>query len=144
MAAPDQKFTLCVPSSTAYLYLIREFINNIGQHAGLEEADIAKLELAIDEACTNVIEHAYGSDTSKELLVRATLNAEAMNVDIIDTGRAFDPNSVQSEELERLVAERRSGGLGVRLIKSLVDELKYHIEPGIQNELRVTKKLRKD
>ncbi|MBA2501808.1 MAG: ATP-binding protein, partial [Pyrinomonadaceae bacterium] len=60
MTAIERKFTLQVPSSTENLAMIREIVGNIGTQAGLESADIAKLELAVDEACANVIEHAYG------------------------------------------------------------------------------------
>ncbi|MBD0373940.1 MAG: ATP-binding protein, partial [Pyrinomonadaceae bacterium] len=118
MAAIERKFTLHVPSSTENLVLIREFVSTIGAQAGLEEAEIGKLELAVDEACANVIEHAYGHDITKEVIVRATFDDESLRIDVEDTGKGFDPQSVESEELERLVQARKSGGLGMRLMKS--------------------------
>ena len=60
MAAIAKKFTLEVPSSTENLVLIRDFVTRIGQQAHLDEQEISNLELAVDEACANVIEHAYG------------------------------------------------------------------------------------
>jgi serine/threonine-protein kinase RsbW len=143
MAALERKFTLHVPSSTENLVLIREFVATIGAQAGLEESDIGKLELAVDEACANVIEHAYGHDITKEVIVRATFDDETLRIDVEDTGRGFDPQSVRSEELERLVQERKSGGLGMRLMKSLMDEVHYEIAPGEKNELHMVKRLRK-
>ena len=139
----ERKFTLKVPSSTENLAMIREFINNIGAQAGLDEADIGKVELAVDEACANVIEHAYGHDTSKEVMIRASFNDEELRIDVEDTGRGFDPDSVHQAELERLIAERKSGGLGLRLIKSFMDEVRYEIEPGQKNELHMMKRIRK-
>ena len=143
MSPIERKFTLHVPSSTENLSLIRELVNSVGIQAGLDESDVAKLELAVDEACANVIEHAYGHDISKEVVVRATFDDEVLRIDIEDTGRGFDPDSFKQEELEKLVAQRKSGGLGMRLIKSVMDEVHYEIEPGRKNELHMMKRIRK-
>jgi anti-sigma regulatory factor (Ser/Thr protein kinase) len=143
MASVERKFTLHVPSSTENLALIREFVTTIGAQAGLSESDVGKLELAVDEACANVIEHAYGHDTSKEVIIRAILDDEELRIEIIDTGKGFDPASIPQPDLEKLVAERKSGGLGLRLIKTLMDEVQYEIVPGQKNELRMTKRIRK-
>ncbi|CAN5595780.1 hypothetical protein BH18ACI1_BH18ACI1_18510 [soil metagenome] len=139
----ERKFALTVPSSTENLALIREFVGNIAQQSGMDTADIGKLELAVDEACANVIEHAYGHDTTKEVIIRARLDDETLSIDVEDTGRGFDPNSVNQEELDQLVNKRRSGGLGMRLMKTLMDEVHYEIEPGKKNELHMVKKLKK-
>ncbi|MFN7948973.1 MAG: ATP-binding protein [Blastocatellia bacterium] len=143
MASVERKFTLHVPSSTENLALIREFVTTIGSQAGMNEADVGKLELAVDEACANVIEHAYGHDTSKEVMIRAILDDEELRIEIIDTGKGFDPALIPQPELEKLVAERKSGGLGMRLIRTLMDEVQYEIVPGQKNELRMTKRIRK-
>ena len=139
----ERKFTLHVPSSTQNLAVIREFVNSIGVQAGLDGMDISKVELAVDEACANVIEHAYGQDISKEVVIRATFDDEALRITVRDTGRGFDPDSVQQAEIERLVAERKSGGLGMRLMKQLMDEVRYEIEPGHKNELHMMKRIKK-
>lgn len=143
MESFERKFTLRFPSSTENLALVREFVGVVASQAGMDAAEVGKLELAVDEACANVIEHAYGHDTSKEVIVRANFNDEAIHIHVEDTGRGFDPASVSSAEVERLVLERKSGGLGMRLMKTLMDEVRYEIEPGIKNELHMTKFLKK-
>ncbi len=143
MAAIERTFTLQVPSSTENLALIREFVTSVGTQAGLDQSDIGKLELAVDEACANVIEHAYGHDATKEVLVRAIFDEEVLRIKVIDSGLGFDPKSIPQADLERLVAERRSGGLGMRLMKSLVDEVRYEFEPGQKNELHMMKRIKK-
>ncbi len=143
MAAIERKFKLYVPSSTENLALIREFVASIGVQAGLESSEVAKLELAVDEACANVIEHAYGHDATQDVIVRAIFDEEVLRIKVIDNGRGFDPQSIPQADLERLVAERRSGGLGLRLMKSLVDEVRYEFEPGQKNELHMTKRIKK-
>ena len=141
--AIERKFTLHVPSSTENLAMIREFVSSIGTRAGLDPGDVAKLELAVDEACANVIEHAYNHDSTKEVTVRAILDDETLRIQVIDTGLGFDPTSIPQPALERLVADRKSGGLGLRVIKSWMDEVHYEIVPGSKNELHMTKRIRK-
>ena len=143
MQSIERKFTLQVPSSTENLALIREFVGSTAQQAGFDSSEIAKLELAVDEACANVIEHAYGHDTTKEVIVRATLDDETLSIDVEDTGHGFDPNSVKQEELDQLISKRKTGGLGMRLMKTLMDEVHYEIEPGKKNALHMMKKLKK-
>lgn len=143
MPSIEQTFTLQVGSRTDNLALIRGLVAHVGSQAGLPEAEIGKLELAVDEACANVIEHAYGNDASKEVTVRALFDDEVIRIDVIDTGRGFDPGAIRQDALDQMVAQRRSGGLGLRLIQSLVDEVHYEVEPGKRNELRMIKRIPK-
>lgn len=139
----ERKFTLQVPSSTENLAIIREFLTNIGTQAGFSEIDVSKLVLAVDEACANVMEHAYGHDADKEVFIRATFDEEMLRIDVEDTGRGFDSSAVKPAELERLMNERRSGGLGMHLMKTLMDEVRYEIGPGLKNELHMMKRINK-
>lgn len=143
MTAIENTFTLDVPSTTQNLALIREFVTRVGSQAGLDEAEVGQLELAVDEACANVIEHAYGDDNTKQVMIRAVFDEDTLRIHVIDTGQGFDPTNVPEQELKELIAKRRTGGLGMRLIKTLMDEVHYEIEPGRKNELRMVKKLRK-
>lgn len=143
MAAIERKFKLQVPSSTENLALIREFVTSVGRQATLNEVDITNLELAVDEACANVIEHAYGHDTTKAVSIRAIFDDEKLLISVIDEGLGFDPSKVQQESVEQLVHERKSGGLGIRLIRTLMDEVSYDIVPGQKNELHMTKLIKK-
>jgi serine/threonine-protein kinase RsbW len=144
MATIERKFKLQVPSSTENLALIREFVTTIGKQAKMSDDDVSKLELAVDEACANVIEHAYGHDITREVDVRAVFDENEVRISIIDSGRGFDPAKVDEETVEQLVAKRKSGGLGFRLIKTLMDDVSYEIVPGQKNELHMTKKIRKE
>ncbi len=139
----ERTFQLHVPSSTENLSMIRDFVGAIGERAGMSPGEQAKLELAVDEACTNVIEHAYGSDTTREVTVKARLDAEMIQIEIIDTGRGFDPAAIEEADLEQMIRKRQSGGLGLRLIRSLMDEVQYQIVPGEKNELRMVKRLKR-
>ena len=139
----QRTFGLHVPSSTENLAMIREFVSSIGTQAGFSPKEVAQLELAVDEACANVIEHAYGADVTKEVTICATLTEENVQIDVIDTGQGFDPGKIEQKELDKLVSLRKSGGLGMRLIKSLMDEVQYQMIPGQKNELRMVKRRKK-
>ncbi len=141
MATVEKRFLLQVPSATRNLALVREFVGTVGQQAGVNEADVSKLQLAVDEACSNVIEHAYGHDDTKEVVIRVSYDAEEIRFDVIDNGSGFDPKGIPQKELDQLIAERKKGGLGLRLIQTLMDEVHYEIGPGRKNQLRMIKRI---
>ena len=143
MAAFERAFTLQVPSSTENLALIRDFVTTVGTQAGFSAKEVAELELAVDEACANVIEHAYGRDQTKEVSIHVKVDDDEVIIDVTDTGKGFDPDSVEQLGLDQLIAGRKSGGLGMGLMKRLMDEVRYEIIPGKKNELRMIKRLRK-
>ncbi|MBY0505631.1 MAG: ATP-binding protein [Bryobacteraceae bacterium] len=143
MAEMEKTFALHVPSSTENLAMIRDFVSKLGEMAGMDEREVMKLGLAVDEACANVIEHAYGMDHSKEVKIRALLDADKIEIVIVDNGQSFNPGGVRQLNLEELVAQRKNGGLGLRLIKSIMDDVHYQIVPGEKNELRMVKRLKR-
>ena len=141
MPSIERTFSLHVPSSTENLSMIRDFVKSIGAQSGMGDMEIAKLEMAVDEACSNVMEHAYNADSTKEVSIRATVDANVVQIEVIDTGKGFDPSSIEQLKLEDLVSAKRTGGLGMRLMKSFMDEVHYEIVPGVKNELRMVKRL---
>lgn len=144
MPSLERTFTLQVPSSTENLAIIRDFVTSIGEQAGLTPGEVAQLELAVDEACANVIEHAYGRDMTKEVTVRALVDDDSIEIVVIDTGQGFNPVTVPQLGVGELISNRKSGGLGMRLMKTLMDEVRYEIIPGKKNELRMIKRLHKE
>lgn len=143
MTSLERTFSLKVPSATENLALIREFVGNVGSQAGLVDDDVAKLELAVDEAVANVIEHAHGHDSNKEVTVRATFDAVTLRIEVVDEGEGFDPTTVPTTPVEQMVHDRRTGGLGLRVMRSLMDEVSYEIIPGERNRLRLLKRIQK-
>lgn len=142
MASYERTFCLQVPSSTENLALIREFVSAVGEQAGFPETETIQLALAVDEACTNVIEHAYQNEASHEVTVRVTVDEKEITFEVIDCGRGFDPTQKPVLPVEELIRQRRSGGLGLRLIRTIMDDVQYRMIPGQKNELRMVKKRR--
>jgi serine/threonine-protein kinase RsbW len=142
MPSFERTFGLHVPSSTENLSMIRDFVRNIGTQAGMDDMQAMRLEMAVDEACSNVMEHAYGLDSTKEVSIRAMVDDSALKIVVVDNGNGFDPAAVEQKKLEDLISAKRTGGLGMRLIKSFMDEVHYAMIPGVKNELTMVKKLR--
>jgi serine/threonine-protein kinase RsbW len=143
MASIERTFSLHVPSSTENLSMIRDFVKSIGMQSGMGDMDVAKLEMAVDEACSNVMEHAYNADSTKDVSIRATVDEDSVQIEVVDTGKGFDPSTVEQLKLEELVSAKRTGGLGMRLMKAFMDEVHYEMLPGVKNELRMVKRLKK-
>ena len=142
MASFERTFCLQVPSSTENLALIREFVSAIGEQSGFDENETARLALAVDEACTNVIEHAYDNESTHEVTVRVTVDEDEIVFEVIDRGKGFDPTRTPMLPVEELIRQRKSGGLGLRLIRNIMDDVQYRMIPGEMNELRMVKKRR--
>jgi serine/threonine-protein kinase RsbW len=139
----ERTFSLHVPSSTENLSMIRDFVKSIGTQSGMGDMEVARLELAVDEACANVMEHAYDADSAKEVSIRAIVDDNSVQIEVVDSGKGFDPAAVEQLNLEELVSAKRTGGLGMRLMKSFMDEVHYEMQPGVKNELKMVKRLNK-
>ena len=114
-----------VPSETSFLGLVRDLTKKMAELAGFDEPMAGRLALAVDEAATNVIEHAYGGAPDRDFEVRCEDRGAEFRVEVVDTGVMVDPRSFPSVDLERYRAERRKGGLGVHLMEKIMDSVTF-------------------
>lgn len=142
MKKKTEKFKLEIPSVTENLYLIREFIIKIAAKAGFEEDMQEQIALAVDEACTNVIKHAHKFDANRNIDILASYDNSKITINIIDTGTGFDTSKLQKPDLMQFAKESRHGGLGIYLMKTLMDEVEYDFNPGIKNQVQMIKYLK--
>jgi serine/threonine-protein kinase RsbW len=131
--------TLNIESKTERLISVREFVSAAARQFGFAEEEVSKIALAVDEACTNIIKHAYRYDPTKRINVTVRSRNGAFEILIQDSGRQFDPSRIQTPDMKEYLAHYRKGGLGVLLMKSLMDKVEYAIIPGRMNEVRLTK-----
>ncbi len=129
-------FTLNIPSRTDNLEIIRDFIIGIARKFGFTDDGIGEIELAVDEACANVIKHAYHYDENKKIDITVETNSSKLTITISDQGEGFDPAKLESPE-QRLQKHAR-GGLGIALIKKVMDEVSFDLNPG-NNHVRMVK-----
>lgn len=118
------------------LTAVGEFIGQCAASAGLAATQLSRLQLAVEEAMTNICSHAYFEQIAVNRLscpyqgastydVRIQDAPETFAVEFIDTGVPFDPLSVAAPDLTAPLAEREATGLGVLLLRTMVDDLRY-------------------
>ncbi len=135
------KKTRTIKSRTEDLHELRQFIGAAAREYGFPNDEASKIVLAVDEACTNVIQHAYQGDPDKEIRVSIRTGKGAFEVVIEDKGRSFNPLAITTPDLKQHLRQHRRGGLGVHLMKTLMDEVEYSLTPGKKNVVRLTKYL---
>jgi len=133
---------LRVKSRTENLSEIRDFVSVNAREAGIPEAIVENIILAVDEACTNIIKHAYKLSPEGEIHIKVDYDEDRFTVSIIDYGKSFDPNRVPLPDLQKYYREHRVGGLGMYLMKSLMDDVTYTSIPGKYNQVLLSKKIR--
>jgi serine/threonine-protein kinase RsbW len=132
---------LKVKSRTENLSEIRDFIYGNASAAGFSDEVIEKIILAVDEACTNIIKHAYKLNPEGEILIKIKYNTNKLVVELTDYGISFEPEKIPDPDLRKYYQQHKVGGLGMYLIKTLMDEVKYISIPGEYNQVLLTKSL---
>lgn len=132
---------LIIPNETQYLATVRDGVREVVTLGRFPEKELNKLTLAVDEAVTNVMEHAYEYDLEGEMHIQVLLEANStlFVARIRDWGKPFDPTKVPPPDLTRHVSEGRKHGLGIFLIKQIMDEVSYSTSPDGYNELKLVK-----
>jgi len=138
-----KKYTLKVSGSTENLEVIREFIHRLASKAGFNEDDASQIELAVDEACTNSIKHAYRYNQQHFLEITVYLDPVKIEVVVSDKGPGFDVSAIPEPDLKAFAMQAKSGGLGIHLMRTLMDEVHFSFHPGKKNQVSLIKYLEK-
>ena len=133
--------TLKVKSKTENLSLIRDFVSSAATEINIPKDIIENIILAVDEACTNIIKHAYKSSPEGEITVSIKPSNSKFEIKILDHGLTFKPETIPEPDLQKYYRQRRVGGLGIYLMKTLMDEVNYFSVPGKYNEVSLIKKI---
>lgn len=141
----DNVIFLGIPAQMRYVILARLVVSGIGASLSLNFEDIEDLKIAITEAFSNVVKHAYPGDKGKgKATIVFTIHADKLAIVVADKGQGFDPKILKSHPH---VPSVRGKGLGLFLIHSLVDEVEIHTAVNHGTEVRMmkyTEKGRKD
>ncbi|MCZ7647956.1 MAG: ATP-binding protein [Planctomycetota bacterium] len=133
---------LTVGNDTAYLSEVRNAVLELLGDGPFPPAEAQLVALAVDEAVANVMEHAYSGQQfgpDCRIRIRLAIAETQFEVRIHDTGKRFDPNSVPDVDIQEHVRQGRRGGLGIFLIRRIMDVVDYRFEAGPRNELRLVK-----
>ena len=108
----------------------------------MDESDTYSVELAVDEACTNIIEHAYRGSHDGEIECTCDARDDDLTIILRDHGRPFDVASVPEPDLKADLEDRKVGGLGVFLIHKLMDDVRFEPLGKSGNVLTMVKRRR--
>jgi serine/threonine-protein kinase RsbW len=130
--------TKSFPGQYESLASIGDFVRKIAQEAGFESFAVYSIEMAVDEACSNIIEHAYGGEGKGDIHCTCSVTEDAFKVVIRDRGKPFDPSSVPSPNLSKDIDERQAHGLGLHFIRKWMDDVQF-LSEGPENILTMVK-----
>jgi len=119
------------------LSVIADFIATAMRQLGIDEG-ISEVQVAVDEACTNIIQYAY-SGKGGMIAISCGLQGNDLVITIRDRGKPFDPRSVPPPDLEADLDKRRVGGLGMYLMRKLMDDVSYDFDAQEGNRLTMRK-----
>ncbi len=121
-----------------------KFILTGAESVGFDANELFRIELACDEACTNVIQHAYGGEDIGTIRVSWEFSDGAFIITIIDQGKYFDPDDVPEPNIPSSpddIDELKIGGLGIHFMRSLMDDIRFHNDQKAGNRLIMVKYL---
>jgi anti-sigma regulatory factor (Ser/Thr protein kinase) len=119
--------------------LVRDALDRLGAELAVPGRAIIQLQVALDEIVSNVIKYSWADGENHEFLVRITVNDGAVALDIFDDGEPFDPRGAPEPDPPLAGKRPEPGGVGIQMVKKLVDDLAYERIDG-RNHTRLTKK----
>ena len=131
---------LVLPNDIETIPQLNEFIDSVAEEVGLEMSLTMSLNLALEEAVVNVMEYAYPEGQKGNVEIEVTADQQWMTFVIMDTGIAFDPTMKEDADTTLSAEERPIGGLGIFMVRQLMDVIDYKREDN-KNVLTLQKKL---
>jgi serine/threonine-protein kinase RsbW len=131
--------TVTIPSHPKYLSVVRAVTGKMAQLNGMDDLLIEDIKLAIDEACSNVIKHAYSGDTNKKIVLKYKTGEKGFKVIIEDNGMKARADLIKGRDLDDV----RPGGLGIHFIRRVFDVFQFDENKKKGNRLILMKTLKK-
>ena len=129
---------LRIPAKAEYITLCRLALSGIARLRPMGEEELADLKLALTEAVSNSVRHAYGPSRDGHVDVTYRLHPDRLGIEVVDNGEGFDPY----ESPSFANGELSEGGLGIAIIRAIADEFELHSTPGQRgSRLRFVKQL---
>lgn len=130
-----EKISLSIPSVPKFLRTVRCAVAEIADLAGFSEKDCDKICLAVDEACSNIIRHSYKERPDGEIIIKCSFDPGSLSISIRDFGGKFDAKEIRPLDPDNV----KPGGLGIHMIKSVMDEVEYDCSHEVGTEIHMTK-----
>ena len=130
---------LIVPARYDRIKQICSFVVDAANVAGLDESSTFQCQIAVDEACTNIIEHGYEGEDRGRIEVICNTNPGVLKIELLDQAPPFDPETVPEPELGAPLEDMKIGGLGIYFMKKMMDDVSFSRENGT-NRLALLKR----
>lgn len=141
MAKPQQSH-LIIKSELSNLGAVANFIVRAARASGLDERATYQVQMAVDEATTNVIQHAYRGKKDGRIDISYKQRGDEFVVAIRDFGKPFDPSKVHTPHVKGPLSRRTIGGLGIFFMKKLMDRVEFSSGKERGNRVRMVKRIR--
>ncbi|NRA38254.1 MAG: ATP-binding protein [Planctomycetes bacterium] len=130
-----------VNNDTAQLSLVRDFVKDGIRNGGFPEENTNRIMVAVDEAITNVVEHAFAGVPvgEGEIHIKQTVDAKSYCITIEDNGLSFNKQSIKEIDIKKHVSEGNTGGLGIFFMRQVMDVVDYQYEHNVCNRLMLIK-----
>jgi len=107
---------------------LNQLLTEFAEHHGVPSEIVFRVTLVLEEIITNVISYGYEDEKEHEICVRLWWKDPDMKIEVEDDGRLFNPLEALPPDFEKPLAERQVGGLGIHLVREMMDELEYRQE----------------
>lgn len=132
-------YTYKIGCSIEHLKGVRDFIRGSLKNHGVTDLEVSEIVLALDEMCSNLMIHAHHCNPEDLFELHIDIEKDRPVIfEIIDDGSVFDINQFNEPALNNIIHEKRKGGLGIRLVKSIMDKIEYQNRGG-KNVCRLIK-----
>lgn len=119
--------TLIVSNRIEEIRTIERFLAEFSEQHGFPPDAVFQIQLSLEEIFTNVVSYGYDDDTEHDIEIVLSKNGGTLTIEIVDDGRLFDPLQDAPEmDSESALEERRVGGAGIALTKTMMTDLRYH------------------
>lgn len=132
--------TVTFPGRYDSLESISNYIEKAANEAGLDQKATYAVQLAVDEACCNIIDHAYGGEGIGDIQCTVQVGKDELTVILVDHGRPYSPENVPSPKLNQPLSKVKSRGVGLYLIRKMMDKVSYRSTPEATNILTMVKR----
>ena len=132
---PTKRFTCSLQN----LEKISDYVTDYAMQAGLNQTEIYAVQLAVDEASTNIIEHGYGQECPNRIDITCDVQDDGLKIVIYDDAEPFNPESVPEPNINVALDEIKPRGLGMFLMRQMMDEVSYQSSPEKGNTLTMIK-----
>jgi serine/threonine-protein kinase RsbW len=104
---------------------ITSFVGEAAEAAGFGESGVFHCQMAVDEACTNVIEHAYGGEDVGDIQITCTVEPGTCQVEVFDRGKPFIPEEIPEPSMQATIENLKPGGIGLHLMRQVMDTVEF-------------------